>query len=71
MDTQTPMLSFDRPESDKDRHFRSKGFNFWSFFFTGLTGVATFLILAILAVILGNIVINGGASMTWRFITSG
>jgi phosphate transport system permease protein len=40
-------------------------------FFTGLTGLATALILAILAVILGNIVWHGAPGLSWRFITSG
>ena len=39
-----------------------------SFFCTGLTGAATFLILAILAVILGNIIWHGGAGFSPRFI---
>jgi phosphate transport system permease protein len=39
-------------------------------FFTGLTGLATLLILAILAVILGNIIWNGGSGFSWRFIIS-
>lgn len=41
------------------RHFRTDGFDAGSFFFTGLTGLATFLILAILAIILGNVVWEG------------
>ena len=40
-------------------------------FFTGLTGFATVLILAILAVILGNILINGWPGISWRFLTAG
>ena len=39
-----------------------------SFFCTGLTGVATFLILAILVVILGNILFQGLAGLSPRFI---
>lgn len=42
-----------------------------SFFCTGLTGVATFLILAILGVILGNIFWHGGAGFSLRFILGG
>jgi phosphate transport system permease protein len=49
--------------------FRRKSFNFSSFFFTGLTGLATYLILAILVVILGNICWNGLPNLSWRFIT--
>ena len=40
-------------------------------FFTGLTGAATALILAILAIILANIVYHGAPGLSWRFITSG
>lgn len=39
--------------------------------FTFLTGLATLLILAILAVILGNIAWNGGSTLSWRFILAG
>jgi phosphate transport system permease protein len=42
-----------------------------SFFFTGLTGLATALILAMLLVILGNILYHGAGTVSWRFITSG
>jgi phosphate transport system permease protein len=38
---------------------------------TGATGLATILIVAILAVILGNIVLNGAPYVSWRFISSG
>jgi phosphate transport system permease protein len=70
MDTQTPMLKFERP-APEGKHFKAQGFDFWSFFFSGLTGLATFLILAILAVILLNIIINGAPGLSWRFLTSG
>ncbi len=50
---------------------RTKRFNLGSFFFTGLTGAATCLILAILLVILGDIVIQGWRHFTWRFLTGG
>jgi len=52
------------------RHFRSERFDFGSFFFSGLTGLATVLILAILAVILGNILINGWSGLSWRFVST-
>jgi phosphate transport system permease protein len=52
------------------RHFRAEGFNLASYFFTGLTGLATLLILAILAVIFGNIVLNGWAGLSWRFVST-
>lgn len=40
-------------------------------FFTGLTGFATLLILAILAVLLGNILWHGLPGLSLRFITTG
>ena len=52
-------------------NFHSTTFGLDSKFFTGLTGFATFLILAILTVILANILINGWSGLSWRFITSG
>ncbi len=52
------------------RHFRAAGFDFASFFFTGLTGLATMLILAILAVILLNILVNGWQGLSWRFVST-
>src|SRR5262245_21059695 len=51
--------------------FRAKHFDFGSFFFSGLTGLATLIIVAILAVILGNVIYHGGANFSWRFITGG
>ena len=39
-------------------------------FFSGLTGLATLLILAILAVILGNIIINGWSAISWHFVST-
>ncbi len=51
--------------------FRATRFDFASFFFTGLTGLATFLILGILGVILGNIFLHGWESLSWRFVTTG
>jgi phosphate transport system permease protein len=52
------------------QHFRTRKFDFISFFFSGLTGLATLLILAILAVILGNIIINGWPNLTWHFVST-
>jgi phosphate transport system permease protein len=51
--------------------FESTSARLDSKFFTGLTGFATFLILAILAVILGNILIHGWPGISWRFLTAG
>lgn len=53
------------------RDLRRSKFNFASFFFSGLTGAATYLILAILLVILGNIVWNGAGQLSWHFLTGG
>ncbi len=41
-----------------------------SSFFSGLTGLAMFIILAILVVIVGNIVLNGHQVLSWEFFTS-
>ena len=51
--------------------FAKRGFDLQSFFFTGLTGLATLLILAILAIILGNVFWHGWSTVSWRFITGG
>jgi len=50
--------------------FHRHRFDAASFFFKGLTGLATLLILTILAVILINIVINGWPGISWRFIST-
>jgi phosphate transport system permease protein len=52
------------------RHFRAEKFDFWSFFFSGLTGLATLFILGILAVILSNIIINGWSGLSWHFVST-
>jgi phosphate transport system permease protein len=52
------------------RHFRAEKFDFASFFFTGLTGLATLFILAILAVILLNIILNGWRGLSWHFVST-
>jgi phosphate transport system permease protein len=62
----TPSLS----SADRRRGFRAERFDFGSFFFSGLTGLATLLILAILAVILLNILIYGLPGLSWRFIST-
>ena len=49
------------PSSDTarmTRGFKSDKFDFWSFFFSGLTGLATLLIVGILVVILVNIILG-------------
>ena len=54
-----------------EHHFRRRQLDVGSFFFSGLTGLATLLILALLAIILGNIVWHGWAGFSWGFITRG
>jgi phosphate transport system permease protein len=53
------------------RPFRADGLDFASSFFTGLTSLATFLIITTLAVILLNVLINGWPALSLRFITGG
>ena len=50
---------------------KKQGFNWGTFLGTGLTGLATCLIVAILCVIVGHIVIQGWPNMSWRFVSSG
>ena len=52
------------------KNFRTDKFDFASFFFTGLTGLATLFIIGILAVILGNIVWNGWNGISWHFVST-
>ncbi|HZQ46719.1 MAG TPA: phosphate ABC transporter permease PstA [Verrucomicrobiae bacterium] len=53
------------------RSFRTSRFDFGSFLFTGLTGLATALIIGILAVILLNVLINGWSGLSLHFILGG
>ena len=53
------------------KHFRRRQLDVGSFFFSGLTGLATLLILAMLVIILGNIVWHGWAGFSWGFISRG
>ena len=59
-----------RQSTTATRHFKSEKFDFSSYFFSGLTGLATLLILAILAVILLNIIINGWSGLSWHFVST-
>ena len=52
------------------KHFRAERFDFASFFFTALTGLATLFILVILAVILLNIIVNGWRGLSWHFVST-
>lgn len=71
MDVQTPQFHFKEQPIDPDfGDFRVKSRDFASSFFTGLTGVATWLIIAVLAVILANVVYHGWGTLSWRFISS-
>jgi phosphate transport system permease protein len=73
MNTVTPSQYL--PETSGDtarltRHFRSDKFDFWSFFFSGLTGLATLFIIGILATILCNIIVNGWSCLSWHFVST-
>jgi phosphate transport system permease protein len=59
-----------RGQRSEVRGFTAERFDYASFFFGGLTGLATLLILAILAVILLNILVNGWSSLSWRFVST-
>jgi phosphate transport system permease protein len=58
-------------QTQGDRHFQRRKLDVASFFFGGLTGLATLLILALLAIILGNIFWHGWAGFSWGFIARG
>ena len=61
----------DTPSSSPTmRHFRAEKFDFWSFFFSGLTGLATLFILGIIATILLNIIVNGWSGLSWHFVST-
>ena len=73
MNTVTPPEYLPDPARDTTRftrHFRAEKFDFWSFFFSGLTGLATLFILAILATILLNIIVNGWSAISWHFVST-
>jgi phosphate transport system permease protein len=53
----------------KGMNFRSRGFDFGSFIFTSLTGLATLFILGILAIIIANVAYHGWETFSWRFLT--
>jgi phosphate transport system permease protein len=54
----------------REHGFRRHQFDWGSFFFGGLTGLATLLILAILAVILINITWNGLPGLSWHLVST-
>lgn len=43
---------------------------FWGWLFGGLTGAATLVVVAMVAIILGNIVLHGYETVTWEFVSS-
>lgn len=55
----------------KPRRFARTRTDVGALLFTGITGFATFLILAILAVILAYLLWQGGSQISWRFVTGG
>lgn len=52
------------------RSLLRQGVDWNSAMFVGVTGAATALILVILAIILGNIVLNGLPNLSWRFVST-
>ena len=58
------------PSAAAGRRFDRKRPDIASGLFTGLTGLATFGILAILAAILGNILYHGLPGLSWRFVST-
>ena len=73
MNTITPSEYLPERSPDTTRFtksFRADKFDFWSYFFSGLTGLATLLIIGILAVILVNIIYNGWSAISWHFVSS-
>jgi phosphate transport system permease protein len=73
MNTVTPGQYLAEPSGDTTRitrGFHAEKFDFWSYFFSGLTGLATLFIIGILAVILGNIIINGWDGFSWHFVST-
>ncbi len=61
----------DQRSAVRRRRFRAARFDWASFLGTGATGLATLLIIAILAIILGNVVVNGLPQLTWRLVSTG
>jgi len=72
MDLQSPQFQFQPPPVDPDfGDLRIKSRDPVSLLFTGLTGLATWMIIALLGVIIANILFHGWSALSWRFITSG
>jgi phosphate transport system permease protein len=64
------MTSSSSPVISAKRRFIRQKLDVASIFFTGLTGFATFVILAILAAILTNILVHGLPGLSWRFVST-
>ncbi len=58
-------------KASEPRGFQARQFDWASLAGTAATGFATFLILAILGVILGNVLLHGWPALSWRFVTGG
>lgn len=63
-------MSLPGTRNAREHGFRRHQFDWGSFFFGGLTGLATLLILAILAVILINITWNGLPGLSWHLVST-
>jgi phosphate transport system permease protein len=63
--------TFAVPQEPGPIGFRSQKFSFSSFFFTGLTGLATVIIVLMLVLIVGNVVYHGWETFSWSFIAGG
>ena len=48
---------------------KQRAFDLQGLSFTTLSGVATLIIAAMVAVIMGNIILNGWSSVTWEFLS--
>ena len=70
MNTVTPPQYLPDSPGPVTRSFHAEKFDFWSFFFSGLTGLATLFILGILATILLNIIVNGWSAISWHFVST-
>lgn len=71
MDVQSSQFHFSPAPVDPDfGDLRIKSRDPISMLFTGVTGVATWLIIAILAVILTNVFYHGWGGLSWRFVST-
>jgi phosphate transport system permease protein len=68
---ESPAEAESREVYREERHFQRRKIDAASAVFSGLTGLATLIILALLVVILGNVFYHGWAGFSWGFITRG